>query len=157
MDGGAFLGGLVKGITNMMPQDDPDVKIFNEQTKITELQKKLAKEYEAVGKMVMESDASDNYPEQKQRISLITDDINSTKLYMESIKKEKEEAERRREEEAGNYVCSACGHENPEGTKFCQECGNRLQANTEPVCPSCGKVNRPGVRFCGECGARIES
>jgi len=49
--------------------------------------------------------------------------------------------------------CSGCGFENPEGTKFCGECGARL----EKVCPQCGRVNPPQFRYCGECGLSLIS
>ena len=44
--------------------------------------------------------------------------------------------------------CLSCGFENPEGTKFCEECGTKLVR----VCPSCGHEVRPTAKFCGECG-----
>jgi class 3 adenylate cyclase len=44
--------------------------------------------------------------------------------------------------------CSKCKFENPEGMKFCVECGNKL----EVICPTCGFSNLPSFRFCGECG-----
>ena len=44
--------------------------------------------------------------------------------------------------------CPKCQTENPEGAKFCNECGNKL----EFVCPQCGKVNYLGSKFCNECG-----
>ena len=60
---------------------------------------------------------------------------------------------------AGN-VCSACGAVNAEGTKFCFECGNKLEAPVPetpaaPVCPNCGTPIAEGLRFCGECGTKI--
>ena len=60
---------------------------------------------------------------------------------------------------AGN-VCSACGAVNAEGTKFCFECGNKLEesapaAPVNPVCPNCGTPIADGLRFCGECGTKI--
>jgi class 3 adenylate cyclase/tetratricopeptide (TPR) repeat protein len=48
-------------------------------------------------------------------------------------------------------TCGSCGHVNPEGQKFCGECGSPLQA----VCPSCGHSNAPGQKFCGECGRAL--
>ena len=45
-----------------------------------------------------------------------------------------------------------CQFENPEGAKFCNECGNKLQL----ACPECGKVNPTGSKFCNECGERLE-
>ena len=44
--------------------------------------------------------------------------------------------------------CSACQFENPEGMKFCGECGSRL----ERTCPGCSFSNPPNFKFCGECG-----
>src|SRR5262249_17777032 len=44
--------------------------------------------------------------------------------------------------------CPSCGFANPEGMKFCNECGVPLQNR----CASCGFENQPRARFCGECG-----
>ena len=51
-------------------------------------------------------------------------------------------------------TCPSCGHENPEGVKFCQECGTKLGGSAKKHCTSCGAELTPGTRFCGECGAR---
>ncbi len=65
--------------------------------------------------------------------------------------------------EAGLLRCQKCGTGNPEGTKFCQECGAKLEtpAPTAPVevttCPSCGFQNPAGTRFCQECGRDMEA
>ena len=37
-----------------------------------------------------------------------------------------------------------CQHENPEGARFCNACGAKL----EPTCPACDHRNPPGSRFC---------
>src|SRR5215469_5000291 len=47
--------------------------------------------------------------------------------------------------------CSKCGAENPEGKKFCGECGGAL----ENWCPKCGGENPVGKQFCGDCGAAL--
>jgi predicted ATPase/class 3 adenylate cyclase len=44
--------------------------------------------------------------------------------------------------------CTSCGFENPEGLKFCNECGTALKRR----CPQCGFENAPPAKFCGECG-----
>src|SRR4029453_2884375 len=44
--------------------------------------------------------------------------------------------------------CASCSFENPEGTKFCGECGRALTHR----CPSCEAENPPCFKFCGECG-----
>src|SRR3954454_8051819 len=47
--------------------------------------------------------------------------------------------------------CPRCQNEVPEGSKFCNSCGARLDA----ACPQCGRGNPPGSRFCTECGQAL--
>ena len=44
--------------------------------------------------------------------------------------------------------CPKCQFENPEGAKFCNECGHKFVL----TCPECGTANQPGSNFCYECG-----
>jgi hypothetical protein len=44
--------------------------------------------------------------------------------------------------------CLKCQFENPEGAKFCVECGSKF----EVPCPACGFANSPGFKFCAESG-----
>ena len=48
--------------------------------------------------------------------------------------------------------CPSCGSDNPEGTKFCGECGISFQ----PRCPQCGFENLPSTKFCRQCGASLK-
>jgi len=63
-------------------------------------------------------------------------------------------------------TCSGCGTVNPEGTKFCQNCGTKLEipapapeapTPAENTCPNCGAVNEEGTKFCRECGTKLET
>jgi class 3 adenylate cyclase/tetratricopeptide (TPR) repeat protein len=47
--------------------------------------------------------------------------------------------------------CPQCGHDNPDGVKFCGACGTRF----EHRCPSCGTGNPPANKFCHECGQAL--
>src|SRR5262245_45219543 len=47
--------------------------------------------------------------------------------------------------------CPRCQHVNPEGARFCNACGGRLEAG----CPACGQTNPPGSRFCNTCGHNL--
>ena len=47
--------------------------------------------------------------------------------------------------------CPGCQFENPQGAKFCVECGNRL----EVICPQCQTINSPSFKFCSECGNQL--
>lgn len=51
--------------------------------------------------------------------------------------------------------CPSCGKPNPAGTKFCNECGAKIQTETVP-CVKCGTPLREGAKFCNECGAKQE-
>jgi len=44
--------------------------------------------------------------------------------------------------------CPKCQTANPEGKKFCRECGAKLAL----ACPHCAAEILPGDKFCGECG-----
>src|SRR5215467_788447 len=47
--------------------------------------------------------------------------------------------------------CRTCGHENPDGAKFCNECAAPLAAR----CLNCGTLNAGGSKFCNECAAPL--
>ena len=47
--------------------------------------------------------------------------------------------------------CSKCDGENPEGKRFCGDCGAALGNH----CPRCSADNPVGKRFCGDCGAAL--
>jgi class 3 adenylate cyclase/tetratricopeptide (TPR) repeat protein len=49
--------------------------------------------------------------------------------------------------------CPKCQTENPEGKKFCGECGAKLAR----VCPECSSPNPPQFKFCGECGHALDT
>jgi len=47
--------------------------------------------------------------------------------------------------------CTSCHSDNPDGHKFCSQCGTPLKA----VCPSCSFANEPVSKFCGGCGTPL--
>jgi len=49
--------------------------------------------------------------------------------------------------------CPKCQFETPEGAKFCNECGHKL----EITCSECGQINPPKSKFCVECGHQLTS
>jgi class 3 adenylate cyclase/tetratricopeptide (TPR) repeat protein len=54
--------------------------------------------------------------------------------------------------EGTNMQCPKCQFDNPEGIKFCGECGAKL----ERLCPSCNSSSPPNFKFCGECGHKFD-
>ena len=47
--------------------------------------------------------------------------------------------------------CLHCDTDNPDGAKFCIECGSALRN----PCPNCGGENVAGAKFCMECGTSL--
>ena len=47
--------------------------------------------------------------------------------------------------------CLNCGAHNEPGSKFCVNCGARLDSS----CTNCGSALKEGARFCGECGTPV--
>ena len=48
--------------------------------------------------------------------------------------------------------CSNCKADNPDGLKFCNECG----AAFKRTCAKCGFENSAAAKFCGQCAAKLE-
>ena len=56
-------------------------------------------------------------------------------------------------------ICSSCGKANTAGTKFCNDCGARLEEPAAPqsnTCPECGTEVDGASKFCGSCGYKFE-
>lgn len=60
---------------------------------------------------------------------------------------------------AGDIACPSCGKLNSAGTKFCCECGSKLEVPPpqpqERFCPECGTPVSSDNKFCGTCGHRF--
>ena len=156
-----LLDGLVKGLASFAPQDDPDVKLFNVQNELKELTEKENALYTALGKKLYEEGGKDAYPETAVQLEALAANRTEIQQRLEQVQAEKaakeqaaaEAAAAQRAAEAGR-TCPECGTVNPEGTKFCQDCGTKLPGDAKKFCVSCGAELAPGMRFCGACGAK---
>lgn len=57
--------------------------------------------------------------------------------------------------QASMVPCPACGKPNAAGTKFCGDCGGKMEVAIVP-CAKCGAQLREGAKFCNECGTKQE-
>lgn len=165
----SIIDGIVKGVAGLMPQDDPDMKIFNAQSELKDFSKKEETIYARLGKQVYETGGGESYPEIKAELDLLAANRQAAEGRLKAAREEKaareraeaEAAARRKAEEAARS-CPNCGACNPEGTNFCQECGSRLAQPMQQApaakrfCPNCGTEIAAGQRFCSGCGAKIE-
>lgn len=143
------LGGLMKGLSGFMPQDDPDVQIMKLQSDVSDLKQQEQEIFAQIGRQALASQGAAAFGELADRLKLVQVNLTAAEQKVRALQATKEAKQ-------NAFTCPSCGHENPDGTKFCQECGARLGAGAKAICKSCGAELTSGTRFCGECGARQE-
>ena len=186
-----IFGNLMKGLSSLMPQDDPDTQLLRVHTEVNDLKKQENSLYADIGRAAAEQYGLEVFGETADRLKLVQANLAAAEQKLADAERQAEERkrieeERRQAEEAAraerlcpqcgcenpegtkfcrecgaklgskSNLCPACGAENAPGTKFCQECGTKLQGEVSTCCPSCGRENPPGTRFCGDCGQRLE-
>lgn len=139
-----------------------NAKIVSEKSAITDLYKKLGEYYyekHARGEAV-----SPDAEELFAAIDASNRNIEEARAQIEAIKADPAapivvvpEATVQDETQQG-AVCPSCGSINGVETKFCSQCGTKLEqsAPQAKVCPSCGAEAAEGVKFCCQCGTKIE-
>lgn len=144
-----MFGGLFKGLSSFMPQDDPNTKLFTLGTELNDLQQQETQLYANIGKKVFPSISSNpEYGDIILELQSVQRRISQINAQLKAAQEEKEAQERKTQ----SLCCPSCGTENPEGVKFCKECGAKMGSSP---CAQCGTVNPPNTRFCGECGNQL--
>ena len=117
----SIIDGIVKGVAGLMPQDDPDVKIFNAQSELKDFSKKEETIYARLGKQVYETDGGESYPEIKAELDLLAANRQAAEGRLKAAREEKAARERaeakaaaRREAEEVARSCPNCGAYNPD-------------------------------------------
>ena len=147
------LGGLMKGLSNFMPQDDPNTQLFKLQAEVTDLKKKENDLYARLGRAAEAQYGLDGFGELADQLRLVQSELAENQQKLNAAKAEAEAREQAAQQAAQSRTCPQCGWENPEGTKFCQECGTQMSQPS--FCPNCGQQNPSGTRFCGGCGTKL--
>lgn len=146
---------LVKGLTELAPQDDPNVKTFQAKNDLSALEKKELSLFADLGRRVYADGSQSNYPDLALQLEATSAERAAIEQRMrdaEAQKLTKQKAATTLAEEAYHQRCPACDAFNAEGAKFCQSCGEKLDV---PICcTACGATLKLGAKFCGECGAR---
>lgn len=149
--GDLFGGGLGKALSGFMPQDAPESKLLKASTDLAELQKQEKETLAEIGKQAFEQNP-DMWP-QADKLRLVRSNIADAQKTLNEAQRAQEEADAAKASADAVGRCPSCGNRNPEGVKFCQECGSKLGAS---FCNSCGAELAPNIRFCGACGANQE-
>ena len=66
----------------------------------------------------------------------------------------------------GSVICPSCQEKNPLDSKYCRECGSKLQEEhpedeapveiVETLCPTCGASVSASDHFCTQCGNKLD-
>lgn len=148
------LGGLMKGLSGFMPQDDPAVKMMNSQTEVSDLKNQETELFAQIGRQAVERQGLNGFGELGERLKLVQVNLAAAEAKLKAVQQEQEAAQRAEDEAAEKSTCPQCGVQNADGVKFCQECGAKL-AVEKVFCSNCGAENAPGTKFCGSCGTKI--
>lgn len=150
-----ILSDLFKGLSGFMPQEDPEVKLFQAQTELKELKEREAELYALAGRRIMEKEGASRFPDLHSQLELVKANVAAAEQKLLAVKGEKDAAERAKREAEQQRTCPNCGSFNAEGVRFCQDCGAKLGPTAKNLCSGCGAENAAGTRFCGGCGARL--
>jgi hypothetical protein len=151
------------------PQGGLDAQILETQSGIDGLRQQTDALYGEIGREAFEREPDAWAHGAQLRAVLAGIDAGQEKLAALETEREAALAEAARlaaEEEAARTAaladksrCKNCGTQNPENTRFCQECGTPFAAPAPPAkrfCGGCGAETAPGTKFCGGCGAKLE-
>jgi hypothetical protein len=153
MGGLGNLGGILGGIAkSVVPQDTPEGKLLAATSELADLQKQESEILQEIGRQAYQQNPA-AWP-QDPKLRLIQQNIAAAQATLNEAQQAQEQAESAKAAADAVGRCPNCGHKNPEGVKFCQECGSPLAAAGPKHCTTCGAELAPGTRFCGECGAQ---
>jgi len=148
------LGGLMKGLSSMIPQNEGATQLHKLRREIEEMEKSADALYTQIGKQAVEQYGAEGFGEAGAELTRIQAEVQTLQQQLEEAERAEEERKHAESAAASGKTCPACGHNNPERTQFCQECGSKLAAQNG--CPSCGASIAPGVKFCPACGTRVQ-
>lgn len=146
------LGGLMKGLSGFVPQDDPDFRLMNAQTEVSEQRTRLTDLYAQIGKLAVEKYGLESFDAYADKLKLTQSNLAAAEAALNAAQQGKEARELAEKEKEEKETCPECGFRNPDGVKFCQECGAKLGIRPKNLCKKCGAELSAGTRFCGECG-----
>jgi len=144
-----LMGGLAK--SGLVPQDTPEGKLLKAQGDLSDLKNQETELLVEIGRTAYQQNPA-IWP-QHGKLQLVQQNIAEAQRMLAQAQQAQQAAEAAQAAEEAKGRCPSCGTKNPDGVRFCQECGASLAAAGPKPCVKCGAQLAPGTRFCGECGA----
>lgn len=123
-----ILKGLVKGLSGFLPQDDPDVKIFNAQNALKDITKKEEEVFTRFGRRIFESQGASEHPDIAAELERLIAEKAAADDNLRQAQDEKAARQRVQEGIEEKRFCSNCGIAIAAGTQFCTACGTRVNS-----------------------------
>lgn len=124
--------------------------------KINAEEKKIEESTTKIGDCLLRSlDADQEYDE---GIMQLYEEIKTSRAVIASIKAELASI-------SGALLCPSCSAKNPSESRFCRECGAKLESESpaedpieivEILCPTCGATVGSEEKFCTQCGTKLD-
>jgi len=146
---GSLLGGIAKSV---VPKDTPEGKLLSAQSDVADLQQQESALLLEIGRTAYDQNPS-AWP-QDAKLKLIRQNLAAAQGSLGEAQQAQQDADAAKAAEDAKGRCPSCGAKNPDGVKFCQECGAPMGGAGKTFCTSCGAELAPGTRFCGACGAQ---
>lgn len=149
----AFFENLGRKISSASQEVAQQTKTFAEVTKlnstISDREKKITAIFTEIGRAYYAQHREDMNCDQLQKVVQIRDLEAEIAQLQEQIKIVR-----------GFSKCTVCGADIPNGAKFCNSCGNKVEEpvyNQVPmkICPNCGAQIAEDCLFCTSCGFRM--
>ena len=145
----SFANAATEKASDVLESGKLNLKINTEERKIEQATLKI-------GQCLLRSlDAGQEYDES---IMNLYEEIQASRTAISSIKADLTNL-------SGVVFCPSCHAKNPPESKFCRDCGTKLepgQAADETVeivdilCPNCGTTVGADLKFCTQCGAKLD-
>jgi ribosomal protein L40E len=152
----AFLDRLNKMANVATEKASGAIEVGKLNLKVNTEEKKIEESTIKIGEALLLSlDAGQAYDE---AIMQHYEDIKTARAAITSIKAEIANI-------SGSLICPSCAAKNPPESKFCRECGTKLETEApaeEPVeiveilCSNCGASVASEEKFCTNCGAKLD-
>ncbi|MDD2955181.1 MAG: hypothetical protein PHD67_02570 [Oscillospiraceae bacterium] len=80
-----LLGGLMKGLSGFMPQDDPAVQLMTAQSEVSDLVEKEKELYAEIGKKAAEQYGLDSFGPLADRVRLVQSNLSSAQERLKGL------------------------------------------------------------------------